>query len=249
MPTAINSLKDDIGQAWRAFRAALLSREGLVIILCTLLIVTRSMVRSSDALVDIMRWLYAQTDINVLEFGHWKAVRIRVTAIVFFGLAPLLAIRFMHREALTSFGLGRPKKGWIQLTLFIFALQLLFIPLAAGIPSIADYYPMLKAADKPGLTFWQWEVIMLGAMISWELLIRGYLMFGLEKRFGIYAVLVQTMPFVLLHMSKPTPEIFFSLLDGLALGLIAYAARSIWPAVFLHAAGAFALDFYLVHLA
>jgi membrane protease YdiL (CAAX protease family) len=231
-----DEIRATLGEFWRV----LISREGLVICFFILLVCTRWVVYRSDWLGPLLETFH--------ELGGRRAVRVRVTSVLFFGLLPLLLILGVHREnPLRGWGLGLPPKRWIYFTLAFFAVQLMCIPLCAEIPSIAGYYPMLKVARTPGPVFWQWEALMLAAMVSWEFLVRGYLLFGLKERFGIWAVFIQNIPFVVLHFGKPPVELYFSFFDGLGLGLLAYAAGRIWPAVFLHGLGAFALDWWLVY--
>ena len=63
---------------------------------------------------------------------------------------------------------------------------------------------------------------------------RGFLFFGLEEKFGIYAILIQMIPFVLLHQGKPFIESVGAVFGGIALGYLAYRTRSIWYGIIIH---------------
>jgi hypothetical protein len=87
--------------------------------------------------------------------------------------------------------------------------------------------------------------------IAIEFIFRGYLLFGLagaldeEIRtrvggvpgvfyFGRYALLIQMLSYTAWHLGKPVPELWGTIVWGLAAGATAYAIRSIWPIVFAH---------------
>jgi membrane protease YdiL (CAAX protease family) len=79
------------------------------------------------------------------------------------------------------------------------------------------------------------------------------LLFGLRKIANdITAIVVQTIPFVLLHWSwqqsasKPTPEVFGSIVAGLALGYFAVKTRSCVYGFLTHWAVSATLDIVLL---
>ncbi len=78
-----------------------------------------------------------------------------------------------------------------------------------------------------------------------EFLFRGFLMLALAKRIGGYAVLVQVIPFVLVHTRKPYPEFIGSLLFALVAGLMVFRFRSIYYSTLLHWVIDIALTFSL----
>jgi membrane protease YdiL (CAAX protease family) len=71
--------------------------------------------------------------------------------------------------------------------------------------------------------------------VSWEFLFRGWMLNGLLGRFGrAGAVLIPTVPFVLMHLGKPELEAFGSILAGIALGVMALRTRSFWYGALVH---------------
>ncbi len=86
-------------------------------------------------------------------------------------------------------------------------------------------------------------------MVSWEFLFRGYLLFALEKRMGMLAVVVQMVPFAMMHIvsGKPMSEVYFTLVSGVLSGLLVLICRSVWPMVLIHALGAILLDIFIVY--
>lgn len=79
-------------------------------------------------------------------------------------------------------------------------------------------------------------------MIGWEFIWRGFMLFGLEKKFGYYAVLIQMIPFVILHNGKPFLETLGAIPGGIALGLLALRTRSIYYCVAVHIGVMFSID-------
>ena len=75
-----------------------------------------------------------------------------------------------------------------------------------------------------------WAVLLF----SMEFLYRGFLMFGLRERYGEGAILIQMLPFVLLHIGKPEVETIGCILSGTWFGYVAYRSKSVWPAFLIH---------------
>ena len=69
------------------------------------------------------------------------------------------------------------------------------------------------------------------------------MLFGLEKKFGYYSVLIQMIPFLILHNGKPSAETFGAIIAGIALGILALRTRSIFYCVLAHASVMFSIDF------
>ena len=68
------------------------------------------------------------------------------------------------------------------------------------------------------------------------------MLFGLEAKFGYYSILIQMIPFVILHNGKPMPETFGAILGGIALGLLAFRTRSFLYGVIVHMGIMFSID-------
>ncbi|MCB9250428.1 MAG: CPBP family intramembrane metalloprotease [Ignavibacteriales bacterium] len=92
------------------------------------------------------------------------------------------------------------------------------------------------------LIFIIYELLLLLFLFSWEFIFRGFILFGLEKRFGLYAIFIQMIPFVILHNGKPFLETFASIFGGLFLGYLALRTRSILYGFLIHGVILIALD-------
>jgi len=150
-------------------------------------------------------------------------------------VAPALILTIVFRVGVSRAGLG--VGDWR------FALKALFayLPLViAGtwILSSQDafqrVYPHFRGGIENGSLLLVYEATYLLYWIGWEYLWRGFVLFGTTHTFGVYSILIQAVPFALLHASKPVPEQMLSIVGGIALGAVVWRARSFWIAVPIH---------------
>jgi len=141
---------------------------------------------------------------------------------------PMLVVKFGIKDRACNYGfrLGNGKLGWG----FALGGWLLMIPVMVLVlhlfPSFQQKYPLSKVAGTSWKIFIPYEIGYGIYMFSWEFFFRGFMLFGLEKKFGNYSILVQTIPFAVMHYSKPFPEAMGSIFAGLLLGVVAFETRS-----------------------
>ena len=71
------------------------------------------------------------------------------------------------------------------------------------------------------------------------------MLFGTAPALGApLAIVVQTVPFAILHADKPPAEAYLAVLGGLALGALVWRCRSFWIAIPIHAAQMVMLDLF-----
>lgn len=176
---------------------------------------------------------------------------------------PMLTILFVMREKPDSFGfnLGTSKKVWVICAILFAGLFFVLLTVSKW-RVFQDYYPLFRhypeffsafmkyPHENPYLSF---PMLMLYAEASygmylfcWEFFFRGYLLFGLQKSIGWWAVLVQAIAFGLLHAGKPPVEMVSSFGAGIVLGIIALNAKSFVPGFVLHWAASLAFNFLVV---
>jgi membrane protease YdiL (CAAX protease family) len=68
------------------------------------------------------------------------------------------------------------------------------------------------------------------------------MLFGLKEKFGYYSVLIQMIPFLILHNGKPAAETFSAILGGIALGILALRTGSFFYGIIIHAGIMFTID-------
>lgn len=147
----------------------------------------------------------------------------------------IVLILFVHRGKLKNFGiaLGDYKLG-LRLTFYVIFL---FLPVLWFVSSLDGFIltqPHLQQAKLHWNVFLIYEIGMLIYMIGWEFIWRGYMLFGLERRFGYYAVFIQMIPFVILHFGKPELETFGAIFGAIGLGILALKTRSFIYCVLIH---------------
>ena len=127
------------------------------------------------------------------------------------------------------------------------ALWLIFVPVIwyfSSTPSFAAYYPRLKAARADAGLFFLYQAYYLVKWTAWEFFFRGFMLFGFRRDLGASAILISTIPFVIMHVGKPEAEVFSAFVGGMILCAIALKSRSIWPGVIIHSMVATTMDFF-----
>ncbi len=225
-----------------------ISEAGLAILVVTLVLVTRTALASPQGTKLLAPMWKAIASFHPLLTS--PVAKNQIIAIALQVLVVGLVIGFVHRKPPQEYGLGLGDwRFWLPITALIFIVQVIVVMgFLSKDPAYVARYPSLAAARKGGSVLWVWEASRLVYMTSWEFLFRGYLLFALWRRMGTLAIFVQMVPFVLMHVvsHKPPSEVYFTIGSGLLSGLFALLAQSIWPIVFLHAAGAILLDLCIV---
>lgn len=127
-----------------------------------------------------------------------------------------------------------------------------FVFYVSGLPAFLAKYPMCRAmigADgQIELShFLVYELFYLLVFVSGEGFWRGFLIFGMEKDLGLYALPLMIVPYVTAHYGKPYPETMGAIVAGFILGWLALKHRSVWLGVALHYAVAISMDLLAVH--
>lgn len=105
------------------------------------------------------------------------------------------------------------------------------------VPALAHYYPMYKPAQT-SLPALEMSCSALGFdLFGWEFLFRGFLLFGVARRGDAWAaILLQALPFFLLHSPKPELEMISSFVGAIFAGWFCLRARTFFPLVVIHVA-------------
>jgi len=152
-----------------------------------------------------------------------------LSSFLYYGVFPILVILVLLRQNPLNFGLrpGSPR---------IWGFHVLVICLAAAIilylfsfrTSLQNYY---RADDFSLAGYIMTSIISMSAS---EFLYRGFLLFGLKEKFKEGSILLQMVPFALLHIGKPELETLSTIFTGILFGYIAYRGKSYWPAFIIH---------------
>ncbi|MBL6975859.1 MAG: CPBP family intramembrane metalloprotease [Deltaproteobacteria bacterium] len=163
-----------------------------------------------------------------------------------FGVIPVVLGFALLGEGPSRFGFVA---GDWRLGLKVVAMALLvsapFLYLSAGQGDFQAEYPMSKLAAADPLRFTLYEGAYLFYYIGWETLFRGYMLFGLKDRYGSFgAILFQCFPSILIHIGKPSGEIWGSVVAGLLLGAVALRTRSVFYGFVFHYAIGVLMDVF-----
>ena len=177
-------------------------------------------------------------DLNLYEYLYW-----------FFGdfvtlfVLSTLVIKFILKENLADYGLkfGDFKIGFL-LSIIFFIVMLPLVWFFSATPDFNAKYPHLLSTRTNWNEFFIYESALLVYMFAWEFIWRGFMLFGLKAKFGYYAVLIQMIPFVILHNGKPAAETSGAIIGGIALGILAFRTSSIYYCVITHMGVMFSID-------
>jgi membrane protease YdiL (CAAX protease family) len=152
-----------------------------------------------------------------------------VSSLIYFAVLPILTIITILRRNPLDFGLrlGNFKVwGFYVIASFIIALPILYI--ASRSSALANYYTL------PKFDVVKYCLETTVYLFAWEFLFRGFLLFGLKDKLKESSILVQMVPFVLVHFGKPEIETISTILTGIYFGYVAYRGNSYWPAFIIH---------------
>jgi membrane protease YdiL (CAAX protease family) len=159
-----------------------------------------------------------------------------------FFLLPL-GVLLLLGERIGDYGLslrGFRRHAWIYV-----ALYLAVLPLVVAVSYTKPFqhtYPFYRLANRSALDLWAWEVLYAAQFFSLEFFFRGFLLFGLRRALGPYAIFVSMVPYCMIHFGKPISETLGAVVAGVILGTLALRTRSIWCGVLIHVSVAVTMD-------
>lgn len=175
---------------------------------------------------------------DMLPYIYWGT-----TSLVLRVLIPALVIWLVFRQSPRDWGYrirGQLKKAPIYFGLYVFMVPFLFW--AAAQDSFQARYPFYGPAAEGGARFWVYEIFYGLQFVGVEAFFRGFMTFGLYKRFGYYSLLIMAIPYVMIHFNKPIPETLGALVAGFVLGYLALKSKSFVPGIILHFGIAVTMD-------
>ena len=156
---------------------------------------------------------------------------------------PCLLIRFRFKESVKSYGLGL---GNVRLGLtFLAVLILIGLPLfyfgARNAQMWVEYPLIYRGMDVAQIkqqfqwhSFLLYELIYASFFFATEFIFRGYMLFGLRERFGLYAILIQMLSYTAWHFPKPVPELIGTPVWGFGVAAVTLRVKSLWYVFIAH---------------
>lgn len=158
-------------------------------------------------------------------------------------ILPILVITLLFRERLSDYGLTlRGFTRHLPLYAVMFVIVGVLVLIVAQDPVFQDQYPFYRFADRAPLYFWIWELAYFLQFFSLEFFFRGFLVHGLKARFGVYSIMVMTVPYCLIHFGKPLPETLGAIIAGMVLGFLSLRTGSIFLGFLIHISIALSMD-------
>lgn len=183
-----------------------------------------------------------ETHPGVAAYLYWGA-----TSLVLRTLVPAGIIVWLIGESPRDWGFrlrGIRKHFRVYGIMYLMMFPVLFW--VSGFDSFRSYYPFYKRAAEGGSALWLYEIGYAFQFVGIEAFFRGFLTFGLAKRFGLLGIAIMTVPYTMIHFGKPAPEAFAAIIAGLVLGYLALRSKSFVPGIFLHVGVALTMDFLVL---
>ena len=163
-------------------------------------------------------------------FPAWDATGLSTKVIdrtLLYFVIPMLIILLVFRQKPGEFGftLGDWKAGIILTLGAIILIAPVLWLVGRGDASMQSYY-------KPEVTGLPWNTLL--DLFGWEFIFRGWLLFGLARKFGPEAIWLQAVPFALAHIGKPEIETLSTIFGGFAFGWVAWRTKSFVYPLLIH---------------
>lgn len=233
-----SSLREDLAQLKAAWRQAE-SRKTILILLSTAVLLCFQhyfgTLRHSRA--------FLQPYLGDQAAQLWSGILWCLLVTLLYALLPMLFIKWVFRERLRDYGLNLQglQQHWKPYAV-MFALFFPVVFFAAQTASFQQMYPFIKPVAASVGAFVLWQLAYGTQFFAVEFLFRGYLLFGLEKKLGAYALPLATIPYCMVHFAKPMGESLGAIVAGLVLGYLALKNRSIYGGALLHWSVALSMD-------
>jgi len=165
------------------------------------------------------------------------------------GVVPAAIIKLLFKERLADYGVQLGDRvRTVRSFLILAPLFLLGAYAASGGETIRQHYPINPTAGDSPTMFGLHCASYLVFYVGWEFYFRGFMQSGLRATLGpANALFVQVLASSLLHIGKPTGEIYAAILGGILWGLLAYRTRSLLSGLAQHALLGIALDWFICY--
>ncbi|MBL4623903.1 MAG: CPBP family intramembrane metalloprotease [Flavobacteriales bacterium] len=154
---------------------------------------------------------------------------------VLFAIVPVVLIKTVFKKSVKGIGvsIGDWKFG---LPAFLILCAVSFYPVynSSFNEEHLAFYPLTELATQSPKLFLLWCLTYLPHYLGWELFFRGYVGFESKSRYGIVAgIAIPTLLTTLMHIGKPSGELWGALVMGIIMSVITFRSKSIlWILLF-----------------
>ncbi len=164
-------------------------------------------------------------------------------------IIPALYLKLKMKANFSDFGLGLGNvRAGLKLLAICIPIIVVVLYFGTDSPDVKLEYPLAKSLhNHHEMILWYHLAYVLLYYTAWEFFFRGFLLFGLKDRFGIFnAILIQTISSCLIHLGKPASETIGAIFVGILFGMFVYRTRSIWYVFILHIIMGLCTDLYII---
>ncbi len=154
-------------------------------------------------------------------------------------LIPLLISRALGFR-MDETGIRAGERGGYLWALALLAVSVPLSIYGTTVASMRNYYPIFHYSSWPDFAFK--EGLMAIVMFSNEVFFRGFLMMPLSENGEWKAIILQDVPYTLVHVGKPGVEVPYAFIAGIIFAKIDLKSRSVFPSFILHWAGSAFFD-------
>jgi len=151
-----------------------------------------------------------------------------------------LAVSKILGFAPSEVGMRLPNRNGLKLSLILLALSIPLSLYGRTIPSMKHYYPIFPYSGIRGFVLSELGMGLI--MFAHESFYRGFLLFPLAGKNERLAILLQDLPYTLVHLGKPGIEVPYAFIAGIVFAKIDIKGGSIVPSFLLHWIGSAIFD-------
>ena len=183
---------------------------------------------------------------------HGLIVR-HLSPIIFLFLLPIAASLLIERKKQVlpdklGLKLKNKKMGFSVLSVSFLVMAIAIFIATRIFPSFKTYYPYSELVKYSIQAFIVYEIFRFLYFIGWEFFFDSFLLFPYKEKMGSFAIFMSIIPFVMVHIGKPGPEVVGSFFGALFLTILSYETESFWYSMLLHGTVAVTMDAMVVFL-
>jgi membrane protease YdiL (CAAX protease family) len=251
--TLLNTLHLESNDGGTSVRKQWDSRPAVVLMVAALCLLMLNYLKYNTVFLAMLEAVYSQISDNptvdlyklrlttffpILSQAWWSLLHVLT-----FVLIPIFVIKKILKEPLSNYGLGLGElKRDMKWYLLLVTPILFFVVLVSFREDFTSHYPFYDFAHRSWADLIAWEVLYLLQFFCVEFFFRGFIIQACRPTFGVNAIFVMIVPYLMLHFTKPWLEATGAILFGLFLGVLAFRSRSIWGGVMVHISIALSMD-------
>jgi membrane protease YdiL (CAAX protease family) len=172
----------------------------------------------------------------------------RASGVLLFGILPGIIIRIILKKTPLQYGFSLSIPP--LLLLLVFGICVLLFPILFIYSKGSE---ARKNTPQARPEKWSPDLIIVNCLtlglylIAYELYIRGYILFSLERAMGSWpAIMVMTSIYTVIHLPRGRGETAGSAVMGILFGMLTLAAKSVFISVLIHVYIAFTMDLLII---